>query len=165
MSISSDPVSLQWLKAYPDLGWGWGWGWGSWLLAIWEMSGKHVVHLEMKRVLNLWCQCDTEMWSLGVARQHTKAGIHRVTFLRLFMVSDHLKKIVLSPEFNVLKTALAPCLFAKWKVKKKKMKSFANRRLAFSSHFKKKKSRKNKRPKIMKSSTVYRGTACCMKRW
>lgn len=96
----------------------------------------------MKRVLNLWCQCDTEMWSLGVALQHTKAGIHRVTFSRLVMVSDHLKKIVLSPEFNVLKTAPAPCLFAKWKVK---MKSFANRRLALSSHVKK--SHKNKRPK------------------
>lgn len=85
----------------------------------------------MKRVLNLWCQCDTEMWSLGLALQHTKADIHRVTFSRLFMVSDHLKKIVLSPELNVLKTALAPCLFAKRKVK---MKSFADRRLAISFH-------------------------------
>lgn len=34
------------------------------------------------------------------------------------MVSDHLKKkIVLSPEFDVLKIALAPCLFAKKKSK------------------------------------------------
>lgn len=48
------------------------------------------------------------------------------------MVSDHLKKIVLSPEFNVLKTALpAPLLICKMK---DKMKSSANTRLAFSSH-------------------------------
>lgn len=54
------------------------------------------------------------------------------------MVSDHLKKIVLSPDFDVLKMALAPCLFAKLNIK---MKSFANIRLAFSSHLKKKKER------------------------
>lgn len=46
-----------------------------------------------------------------------------------------LEKIVLSPEFDVLKIALAPCLFAKLNIK---MKSFANIRLAFSSRYLKK---------------------------
>lgn len=79
------------------------------------------------------CQCDTEM-PLGLALQHVKANIHRVTFQRLFMVSDHLKKIVLSLEFDVLEIALAhppppaPRLFAKLNVK---MKSFANVRATF----------------------------------
>lgn len=48
------------------------------------------------------------------------------------MVSDHLKKIVLSPEFDVLKIALAPRLFAKLNIK---MKSFANVRATFSSQY------------------------------
>lgn len=59
------------------------------------------------------------------------------------MVSDHLKKIVLSLEFDVLKIALAhplpphppPRLFAKLNVK---MKSFANVRATFSSQYLKK---------------------------
>lgn len=54
------------------------------------------------------------------------------------MVSDHLKKIVLSLEFDVLKIALAPPhprLFAKLNVK---MKSFANVRATFSSQYLKK---------------------------
>lgn len=53
------------------------------------------------------------MWSLGLALQHTKADIHRVTFFEIIHGLRPLekKKIVLSPELNVLKTALAPAYF------------------------------------------------------
>lgn len=64
-----------------------------------KMSSKHVACLEMWRMLNLRCQCDTEMWSLGLALQHMKANIQIVTFERLFMVSDHLKKLCFLQNF------------------------------------------------------------------
>lgn len=88
-----------------------GGGSGSWLLAIWEVNSKHVVHLEMKRVLNLWCQCDTEMWSLGLALQHTKADRHRVTFFEIIHGLRPLEKNCAFSGIECAENCTRPCLF------------------------------------------------------
>lgn len=72
VSTSSDPVTRQGWQARPDFG-------GLLAARRLETSGKRSAGLETWRMLIFRCQCDTEMGPLGLALQHMKADIHRVT--------------------------------------------------------------------------------------